>query len=163
MLPISTRRRWMKRSLLAMGVVLAVVWLGSGWFTVRWGPSSSWAVYLSGGRWGQGTGVSMHEGSEWPIIERTQGFFGIEWMPMRVETFIVGSTVPETDVWWIPLWPVVAIPWVCFAVTARRDAKLAARNRTGKCLACGYVRAGIAPADPCPECGDTPASPVAST
>lgn len=56
----------------------------------------------------------------------------------------------------LPLW-CLALPFAARAfVTERRHRRLVTRARIGKCLNCGYDRAGVPAEAVCPECGKKP-------
>lgn len=76
--------------------------------------------------------------------------YTVAWPGGATVTF-AGWTLGAT----VPYWALVAGGLaVMLPLMVRRRRRLV-RERTGKCLSCGYDRAGIAADVPCPECGRT--------
>ncbi len=125
----------------ALSLLLFLVWIGSQWIGGRWAYSSDMQLVISGGAVVLSTDrllvtgfllTTMREGMAW-------GF----------ECF---TTVRGWHLQ-IPLWA----PFLCTSVASgvlwnrvRKSSRLSAGKM---CPACDYVRTGLIPSAPCPECG----------
>ena len=125
-------------------VLLVVVWVGSGWWMVRW--RCVWEGWLACGR------VKMwQDGSSYPLIARIMPV----WRGPMWNADLDGLGVPL----WIPtlcVFSAAAIAWRLDTVARRReDAHL--------CPKCNYDRTGLAIGAVCPECGMVPVSTKAAS
>lgn len=95
------------------------------------------------------SGVRM---PEQPLYSIQQFAFPTEWW------FVVVNT-PTRKVVQVPLWSVLLIALACSAIAWWPKCVALSRRLGGRCICCGYSRAGLAPEATCPECGPTkPAS-----
>ena len=154
---IGRKRRAAGWTLLVLGVVVAGVWVASGWGSFerdRMEQSGEiLTVGIHNGRIGWSQGV-IHNAAI-PLEGRTVYTFERVIQPWRdIPVWEFRPDFPES---WgsVPLWP---IPLLLFAtgVPILRSGILARRRAmTGSCAKCGYSLAGLAPDAPCPECGKT--------
>jgi len=118
-------------------VLIAAVWLGSGWFTAYW-QAGKWLPFVAGGRFG----VFHFDASQnWlPPTLASHEFaisywrFEFRWNP----TFCFAIPL------WLPFLAVASIGIVREVLWRRR------KSRPGHCP-CGYPVAGL---ERCPECGE---------
>ena len=129
-----------------------VVWVASGWKGVVL-SSFHRCVIIDRGRLGFWTDRLPDNLSDPVWTWGTSQQFTLDWWfgaPLSVAGFYI-----------FPLWFPAALCMLATFAAWRLDA-IARRRGTGKCAKCGYDRAGIAAAAPCPECGSprSPACPV---
>lgn len=125
-------------------VLLALVWIGSYWWDVRWQSQARFRFEVcSGGVVARAWHSSDIPRTGWKHSRSTGAF---RWW--------IDSRSGSTHQWiFVPLWVLVVPAVISTAVVWRRDVVLRRRTRAGLCSACGYDRRGIDAASPCPECG----------
>lgn len=131
----------------AVSLVLIFVWIASAWVTfIVWPTDGSWNGITAGHLFFHGEG------------QRTNAF---EWYLGRTdEPFRWGFSyyrygpVYGIDV---PLWLLATISLTVTVIAWRMGATSRMRRLLGRCVQCGYDRAGLAPSATCPECGLCPA------
>lgn len=143
------------------------------WWTFRvrdWGvvtPSGSVAISLSSydsldpepaeliRQWRDSLGLTVRSSPS----SKYQGFEWFHWAwPDRVA--VLGLCIADASrqgvrarVLAVPLWLIAAIAASPLVLSWRRQRRLRRRLSQGLCTHCGYHRAGLAPGQPCPECG----------
>lgn len=142
----------------AAAAVLVVVWFASAW----WGAGYVSRTFVCGidpGRLvvksGWDTGISTRTRFE---ARARRGFEPWRW---KIEgegdwSTLDGKRVPMWDGVWlliVPLWMPVVCLLLISAVAWRLDVLARRYGRAGKCVRCGYDRAGLAAEAKCPECG----------
>ena len=167
----------------ACGVVAALfllLWLNGQWFgnLAAATRDGRWAVWVTGGRvdvyYSQTPALfvvvwQIPPGPDLAGIENDAAFF-TGWSSSRVFTSLVHAQWRSRPAGWawlpgwrgsglgemglsIPLW-CLAAPFAWFAVSTEvRHGRRLKREQIGKCLKCGYDRAGLAEGAACPECG----------
>jgi hypothetical protein len=142
-------RKTIKWGGLALGLLLAGVWVRSEVACEMYCAGASHVYYVNG------------------TLAIGRGFIGIpESWYVRRDAF-----PGEGGDWWchglssgrsffivIPLWIPLAPTFLATAAAWRLDALARRLARTGLCPKCGYDRAGLASSAVCPECGKHPAS-----
>jgi hypothetical protein len=137
-------RKTIKWGGLALGLLLAGVWVRSEWVGGYW-EMSGWQLNSQLGR------VAVSHDRD-PNRDRARLFFALrleadgrwwwQWIPG-----------PPGGILLIPLW--IPLTGALFATAAawRLDALARRRARAGLCSKCHYDRAGLASSAVCPECG----------
>jgi len=127
-------------------VLLAVVWIGSGWRMLVWFGAGKNVNFLAVG----GGGVEVGH------LTATVPFQGSMLLECREPIFQLPGFGSAATGWgaYLPLWPGVAAALVATAAAWRLDT-LERRRRAGvnHCRNCGYDRRGLPPQTVCPECG----------
>lgn len=133
---------------------------GEGYISMHPPPdTTSWSFFEAGwparAFWG------------WSRIGPSANGYGLEqWRLVRVPFFFDRPPSPPPNSVWFPygpIWPGFAINTALFSAVAGLlwfgpgFACRWMRRRGGRCPACGYDRAGLAPGGACPECGSLPA------
>ncbi|MFT3687027.1 MAG: hypothetical protein QM783_19250 [Phycisphaerales bacterium] len=159
------KRRAAGWTLLALGVLVAGVWVASGWWQERGGYKSVGFV-VSGGQimiWStdmkpEGPLISMPYRMDVPMTYwngwydlRERHAFQRSRGPMYiVNSSIAGSTSTNVG---IVLWPIPLLLWTTAALLLPSGILARRRANTGACPKCGYSLAGLGDGGPCPECG----------
>jgi hypothetical protein len=159
-------RKTIKWSGAAVTLLLVVVWIGSGWRTVRMVVAKGVAVSVADGR------VVFERFPELPasVLNQSRWFelnsAGFDYLkpvthaePFSNWSYHIGWGMGrhERGPWWslfyFPLWiPAVLLASVILVINVRgRFARR--RARLNLCPKCNYDRAGIAKDAVCPECG----------
>ena len=146
MKPWPKTRKTIKWGGAVLGVLLAVVWIGSGWWEVRWWGQNGSVISVGQGRFEFGVGVLLpnrYRGGNWHL--------GPEEYPFRW-WFDWGQ---NSLGWWfeVPIWFPALISLALAATAFRLDTLARRRGRPGVCKACGYDLVGLAAGAVCPECG----------
>jgi hypothetical protein len=127
----------------AVTLLLAVVWIGSGWVELDWGLPNSQHYALSVGvfsLWGPGGSSGGFDVGTHP--------FELRWWPQRLAN-------PGFRILNLPLWPLAVAFAAAQCTVWRLDVQARRRERAllNLCPKCNYDRAGIAADAVCPECG----------
>jgi hypothetical protein len=132
----------------AATVLLAVVWIGSGWRSVEW-MRGDWSFGLTGGSLFVGDrqilarGVS--DGVYSGVLDSLQSPRWRWWC--STETPYLARNI------YVPLWmPSLGMFGVCLSACAL-DTLARRRARGSLCPRCSYDRTGLAKNAACPECG----------
>ena len=140
--------------LLTLGLLVAGVWVWSGWRELYW---------ETGARdWTQKT-LSAENGEGWIFSSAPWRFVG-----SRNSLAAEAAQTPCSWHLWTwslqglkdggfcfvgPLWLFPLLLWTPAALLLRSGLLARRRALTGSCPACGYDRRGLAPGAVCPECG----------
>ena len=144
-------------------VLLAVVWIWSGWIRfVIYTGSEFGPIGVKHGQIHIGI-VTVHS-SAVPISPR--GYFVIqnqpapEWRWWFGRSYATARATVSSPVllyseqsFIAPLWPFVVASMLACGIACYRDDLFARRARLNLCLSCNYDRAGLAAGAVCPECG----------
>jgi hypothetical protein len=145
------RRRYI--TCIAAAVLSTLLWIGGMFWAVGWDrytQADAWNAWFGGG----GIGLMYYRYEPNPSVTITWPENGWSAAPPKVWNF-GGSVELRVGRWtsfgfFIPGWaPVIGFGWAAM-ILKRRAA------RAGCCPACAYPRSGLAPDDPCPECGHKP-------
>ncbi len=138
----------------ALAVVLAVVWIGSGWWGLslpNFGPHH-FSVFKCAAVWmtdPMGISRNVESFSFYSI----QG--GCFW-------WVRYYTIASTSTLYIPLWIPTLLTLIVTGFAWRPELIARRRAMFGKCVKCGYARNGLAPGAVCPECGAAAVAAAAS-
>jgi hypothetical protein len=139
----------------AVTLLLVVVWIGSGWWTVLWAPSNSISAGAGQGCVSFAVGKMMSLTPTGPVSppdfqcwHHPSMSFAWRWTP---EWFEFGEMREIT----VPIWALIVIACATSAYAWRVDAVARRQARLNLCPKCNYDRAGIAAGAACPECGPT--------
>jgi hypothetical protein len=158
---IGRKRRAAGWTLVALGVVVAGVWVWSGLgrvelpefvmqrssldFHAQHGAVSVTRAVPANPREGQSRATPpAAPWSEWSV----------EALPLGVHRTSYGITAYTT--YSAPLWPIPLLLWSSAAVLLRSGILARRRALSGACITCGYSLAGLEVGAPCPECGKGP-------
>jgi hypothetical protein len=139
--------------------LLAVVWIGSGWWCVIWGDGKGGTISVRAGGlaiWN----VEDIDGDPWdgwyllrdlPPLQRSRFQWKFEMTPGGASWGLPRALV-------IPLWAPTLVVFIPTVIAWRLDALARRRERVRLrlCLKCNYDRSGIAADAKCPECGSVP-------
>jgi hypothetical protein len=156
---------------LAVFVVIAMVWVWSGWYWIPVARGRTWmgGIVAGCGRvqyvsdidfrrqyWSVDRLQESVKNGRTPLIYRPAPF-AAEFLPYWDRRARRG---PGTSVWWvlhIPLWPLAILVLGAAMVAWRLDTLARRRAKLDACPKCSYSRTGLVPSAVCPECG-SPAS-----
>jgi len=142
---IGTKRRAVGWTLLTLGVIVAGVWVASGWWevTLAYSDKEVWNLEVQAGclclepRFMQPGGIPRYVDREkwwW------SGWTRVSW-----------ASAKPTRI--LPLWPIPLLLWTPAALLLRSGILARRRAAAGSCAKCGYSLAGLAQPAACPECG----------
>ncbi len=136
----------------AASLLLLALWIGSGWWCIKWWTPSSGTWNLEAGRivirnidWNSQTPKS-------PGLQLFHVPFELDWS-MQYDPTAWGS--PLTT----PIWPFAGISLLVTAFAWRLDSLARRRAANNLCSTCRYDRTGLPPHSLCPECGTAPPAP----
>ena len=160
---VGRKRRVAGWSFATAGVVVAALWVASGWWKLVAQYEKGAAVIEWGTLW-----------SDWHSDFDLDPRLAIQPTTDRRHIYWFGlvrrdrSHLHEVDrgiasVWWGPdsrgvtiaLWPIALLLWTPAALLLRSGIRARRRAMTGSCAKCSYSLAGLGPDAPCPECGKT--------
>ena len=134
----------------AVTVLLVVVWIGSGWWSVGWTSGRYGSVSVGGGQviamWCDTSSLKSDIG--WRFRERASAPY-----VSRFRYCLSFGSAPGLWFAQIPLWCVAPIPLCATAAAWRLDTLARRRARLNLCPKCNYDRTGLAVGAVCPECG----------
>jgi len=152
----------------AATVVLAAIWVSSGWWEAAYGPRNGMRfeiVAYSGLMriaWTDSRDVPPHfaEGGSFYTGEFRLYWWAWRWYARDSLASITAGRLKGDFLVVFPLWvfPLAMVPPTLLAW--RLDARARRSSYSGTCISCRYSRAGLAPATPCPECGTV--NPIAN-
>jgi hypothetical protein len=136
----------------AATVLLLLVWLGSGFVSVIVRPACLQRITINRGRVRYfdytNTGAVIHDRGIPKHFQATNSI-GMDWgFQFDVST----GTLAGVRLYLVPIWPFILVTGIPSVIAWNLD-RIARRAPVGACPACGYSRAGLTPAAPCPECG----------
>ncbi|MCC6676717.1 MAG: hypothetical protein IT436_06195 [Phycisphaerales bacterium] len=110
-------------------------------------------------QWDASLGPKFRSGPPAPAQLDFRGHDWFDWAwPDRL--VILGAGIQHgsrqgvnATVFTIPLWLIAALAAMPLFISWSRQRRLRRRLSQGRCTHCGYHRAGLAPEQPCPECG----------
>ena len=144
--PYPSIRKTVKWGGVVVCVLLALVWVGSGWWCLELESPAGGGLFVQGGRFAVLTPLfATGAKGEW-----------VCWFEPLPVPFHWWFSVGTWNLGWdvaVPLWVPVAAVLVATVIAWRLDGTGRRRARMGACLKCGYGRAGLASGAVCPECG----------
>jgi hypothetical protein len=148
-------------------LLLAVVWIGSGWWHLDcWASKSALLINVSGGTlgamWGPAIDFRTNDGTRWALEKGwrvgsvyahvgrySDNGFHLTWWYWGAWS----KYQPHLRAVYIPLWVIVSLVFAVTAMGWHVDALARRGTRLNLCPKCNYDRAGIAADAKCPECG----------
>ena len=130
-------------------VLLVVVWIGSGWFSLTRGAMSGMTTTV-------GNGCFVRFPFFAPDLTDEPFWKWSKKDSFSLESRFMWNRLGRSYHVQLPLWPLPLLSLLATAAAWRVDLKYLRRAREGACPACGCDRAGLAAGAVCPECGAAP-------
>ena len=159
---IGRKRRAAGWTLLTLGVIVAGVWVASGWWSAAWVKDHleircyRGVVRMSRNRmlkpgWSSYPATGNGRRFVWAL---RPGNLAVEDMPpaMTGGLYTTWGTMYDWAVS-INLWPIPLLLWTPAALLLRSGILARRRAATGSCAKCGYSLAGLSAGAACPDCG----------
>jgi hypothetical protein len=127
----------------AVTVLLAVVWIGSAWWTFWWDMPHGGVFIIEAGRCVMRTPTGVGTRIMRPVLWRNSA--SMEWW---FRWALTGNSRCASIPFWAPLTLSAAIT----AFAWRKEAIARRRARQHACPSCGYDRRGLSSDTVCPEC-----------
>ena len=127
-------------------VVLLVLWILGGWWSIRWVGDDGDSLTIGGGEVAYQHYPRLTGVADIPGCHVWRHSFGLAWG-------LQGYRFGDNWAWHIPLWPVPSMALLITAVAWRFDVLARRRARLNLCPRCNYDRTGLAAGVVCPECG----------
>ena len=129
-------------------VLLMVVWVGSGWWSVL-SISRHYGLHVAGG-----SVTVLHLDSSfksepgWQIAKHGLNSSGVRFSYSPAFLSFAGGWTAIIPLWWL-----VPVPLLASIFAWRLDARARGLGKVPRCPRCGYDRTGLALLAGCPECG----------
>lgn len=127
-------------------VVLLVVWIGSGWWSVHYFPPGHSVIGVSVGQVHVAQTTMANDPSLVGLHTHGPMRFRFKWWFDR-------NGLSTAQQWSVPMWVVVLPVGLGTLGLWWLDAQATRRERRGRCAGCCYDRTGLAANAVCPECG----------
>jgi hypothetical protein len=136
----------------AVTVLLVVVWIGSGWWTLSWRCSSAIGFTVNSGSFM--VRCAKQGGAQGAV---NAGWFG-GYLESGLRWWVDWDNTPRSWAIFVPLWLPAIAALVVTTLAWRLDTLARRRAKLNLCptKGCDYDRTGLAIGAACPECGKTP-------
>jgi hypothetical protein len=145
-------RRTLKWTAAAVTLLLAVLWIRSGWRSIDWNVGDGRGVFLSRGVFGISIfGPPTRDGVT-TTVSTVTGWLSYP-HPFKLRLWYFYDRTGNLHSYMTPVWVPTALMLLSTAALWRKDTLARRRARLDCCPKCNYDRTGIAAGTVCPECG----------